>query len=77
VPLVQLWGDVGYSPQEIERFPEMRETDYELAQKQADMQIQTATAMAAAAPKDPTAPTGGKSNTPKNSTSAKKPGTGN
>jgi hypothetical protein len=75
VPLVQLWGDVGYSPQEIERFPEMRETDYELAQKQADMQIQTATAMAAAAPKDPTAPTGGKSNTPKN-TSAKKPGTG-
>ncbi len=76
VPLVQLWQDVGYSPQTIERFDEMRETDRKLAQEVADMQIKTATALAAAAP-DPTAPTGGKSNTPKNSTSAKKPGTGN
>lgn len=76
VPLVQLWQDVGYSPQQIERFEEMRETDRKLAQEQADMQIKVAEATAKLAQKDPTAPTGGKSNTP-NRPSAKQPGTGN
>lgn len=72
VPLAQLWQDVGYSPQQIERFEDLREIDRKLAEEAAQMQIKTATAMAAAAPKDPTAPSGGKSNTPKN-TSATKP----
>jgi hypothetical protein len=72
VPLEQLWTDVGYSPQQISRFDEMRETDRKLAEEMAQMQIKTATAIATAAPKDPTAPSGGKSNTPKN-TSANKP----
>ena len=75
VPLPQLWEDVGYSPQQIERFDDLREVDRKLAKETAELQIQTATAIADAAP-DPTKPTGGKSNTPKNSTSAKKP-TGN
>jgi hypothetical protein len=72
VPLPQLWEDVGYSPQQIERFDDLRETDRELAKEAAQIQIDTATAIAAAQP-DPTAPSGGKSNTPKNNTSAKKP----
>jgi hypothetical protein len=74
VPLPQLWQDVGYSPQQIERFDELREVDRQLAEETAQLQINTATALAAAAPKDPTQPTGGKSNTPKEkNTSAKKP----
>lgn len=75
VPLEQLWQDVGYSPQQIERFDEMRDTDRKLAQEAADLQIRTAMATANVAEKDPTQPTGGKSNTP-NRPSAKQPGTG-
>lgn len=73
VPLEQLWEDVGYSPEQIARFPDLRKTDYELAQKKADMALKAATDMANAMPapvapdgKPVTAPTGGKSNTPKN-----------
>lgn len=57
VPRPQLWQDVGYSPQQIERFPELRKTDYELAEKNAEIAMK--------ALPDPIAPTGGKSNTPK------------
>lgn len=69
VPRVQLWQDVGYSPQQIERFEELRELDYKLAEKNAEIIAQAMPAQNIA--KDPTAPTGGKSNAPKkNNTSA-------
>lgn len=74
VPRIQLWQDVGYTPQQIERFDELRELDYRLAEKTAEINSQAAKAMADAMP-DPTAPTGGKSNTPVRP-SAKTPGTG-
>ncbi|GAA2665255.1 phage portal protein [Nonomuraea recticatena] len=39
VPRPQLWQDVGYSPQQIERFPELRKIDDELAEKKAAMAL--------------------------------------
>ncbi|MEO3857476.1 phage portal protein [Acrocarpospora sp. B8E8] len=36
VPKAQLWMDVGYSPQQIARFPELRQLDYEMAIEKAD-----------------------------------------
>lgn len=71
VPRPQLWQDVGYSPEQIERFPEQRKVDYELAQKNAEMQANAAKQMADAMPA-PTQPTGGKSNTPKNGSTSTK-----
>lgn len=65
VPRLQAYQDVGYTPEQIERFPELRKYDEELAKKAADLAMENAVAMAKAMP-EPTAPTGGKSNTPKN-----------
>lgn len=65
VPLEQLWQDVGYSPQQIARFEEMRELDRQLAREDADLQAKAAMAAATAIQRDPAAPSGGKSNTPR------------
>ncbi|WP_218125861.1 phage portal protein [Sinosporangium album] len=37
VPRLQLYSDVGYSPQQIERFDELREMDFELARRRAEL----------------------------------------
>lgn len=66
VPREQLWQDIGYTPQQIERFPELRKQDYELAEKNAEI--------AKKALPDPVAPTGGKSNTPKNTSTNNRQG---
>jgi len=65
VPRMQLYQDVGYTPQQIERFDELRELDYKLAEKNAEIMAKSMPVQ-----KDPTAPTGGKSNTPKKPTTS-------
>lgn len=63
VPRPQLWMDVGYSPQQIERFPAQRETDFELAKKNGEI--------AKAALPDPVTPGAAPKAAPKKSTPAK------
>ncbi|MEU1881883.1 phage portal protein [Streptosporangium sp. NPDC020072] len=66
VPRQQLWQDVGYTPQQIERFPELREEDYKLAERKAEIALKTM---------PPSAPQGQPNNpankNPKNTTTAK------
>jgi hypothetical protein len=69
VPRPVAWEVIGYTPEQIERFDALREVDDALAKRAATQAADAAKAMSDALPKpDVTAPTGGKSNTPKNTT---------
>lgn len=71
VPRLQAYQDAGYTPEQIERFDELRKYDEKLEQKAADLAVQNAKAMADAVP-NPTAATGGSSNSPKSGDTPRK-----